>query len=81
MSSGIELAKAIPAIEEQPLTYHLMFPVSDGVGMVLETMTNEEISTHSSYQLDSIPSELKHVRLAMVLYVLVNYDVILSSTD
>ena len=69
MSSGIDLAKAIPAIEEQPLTYHLLFPGSDGVGMVLETMTNEKMSTHSSYELENIPesgkfkSDLKNVRM------------------
>ena len=65
MSSGIELAKAIPDIE-QPLTYHLLSPVSDGL---LREMTSEEISSHSSYQLENIPesrkftSDLNNVRL------------------
>ena len=68
MSSGIELAKAIPTIGEQPLTYHLLFPGSDG--LVLEKMTNEEISSHSSYQIDNIPhseftSYLENVRLTV----------------
>ena len=65
MSSGIELAKAIPAIEQQ-LTYHLLFPGSDG--LVLQKMTSEEISSHHSYQIENIPdggkfkSDLKNVR-------------------
>ena len=66
MSSGIELAKAIPAIE-QPLTYHLLFAGSDGL---LPEMTYEDISGHHSYQLDNIQSNLEYVRLAIVLCVL-----------
>lgn len=64
MSSNIELAKVVPAIEQQ-LTYHLLFPGSDG--LVLEEMTYEELRVHPSYQLENIAdsgkfkSNLKHV--------------------
>ena len=64
MSSGIELAKAIPTIE-QPLTYHLLFSGSDGL---LPEMTYEDISGHHSYQLDDILSDLENVRVAIVVY-------------